>query len=82
MAYTSTRVWGPFKRLHPFLLRIWRKKGSTSACPPQSAQLLLAESSFVHESSKQLREPRAAKVVFVFNLFTAWGPVVFQVPQI
>ncbi len=33
MAYTSTAGLGWFKRLHPSLLRIWRKNGSSLAYP-------------------------------------------------
>jgi len=49
---------------------------------PQSAKLLLAESPFVQESPKQLREPRIATVILAVDPFTAFDHVIFQIPQI
>ncbi len=49
---------------------------------PQAAQLFLAESLFVQKFPEDVRELRVSVVVFAVNLFTTFGQVMFQVPQI
>jgi hypothetical protein len=61
-------------------LRIWRRNGSNSACPPASPQIFLAESIFVQKFPQDVRESRVSGVVLAVDLLTTLCQVMFQVP--
>src|SRR5439155_14325880 len=61
---------------------IWRKNGSASTCLLASRAALPPGVVLRAEVSEDVRELRIAIVVFVIDLFTAFGQVMFQVPQI
>jgi len=49
---------------------------------PQATQFFLTEPPFLQEFPEHVRELRVAVVVLAIDLFTAFGQVMFQVPQI
>ena len=64
-------------------LRNWAKERIDSSFSSRNPpRLFLTESIFVQESPQHIRKSRTARVVLAVDLFTAFGQVMFQFPQV
>jgi hypothetical protein len=81
MAYTSTRVSRAVSSGRVLCQEFGERTDRLQLVLPQPAQRFLPESLFVQESPKHLRQLRIPIVVLAVDLFTAFGQVMFQLPE-
>ena len=82
MAYTSTLVAGAVSSDRVLRQEFGESADRLQFVVTQTTQIFLADSAFVQEPPKHVPQLRIAIVVLAVDLFTTFGQVMLQIPQV